>query len=94
MGEGEVPRSGTGVRLHVAVELLLAVLQAVSFALERAHATQTLVALGVLDLVILAIAQDLDQVCPLDLLFEALLQAVIGLFAFFDSVNCHGYAGS
>ena len=79
--------------LHVAVKLLLAVSGAVAFALKSAAAAETRVLLWIALLVILTITQNLDQVRLLDLLFEPLLQAVVSLFAFFDSVNSHKVRG-
>ncbi len=75
-----------GRRLHVAVKLLLAVLRAIILALECAEALKTLARLAHVDF---ALAHTLDESGFLDLLLEALLQAVIGLFAFLVCVDCH-----
>lgn len=78
-------------RSHVAVELLLAVIHAEAFALEGAETLQALARLADVDL---ALAEHLDQAGLLDLLLEALLQAVIALFAVFAGMNCHRVRGS
>ena len=78
-------------RLHVRVKLLLAVLHAVPFALQCALALEALVRAALEDA---AFAEQFDQSRLLHLLLEALLQAVIGLFAVFVGMDCHKVRGS
>ncbi len=71
---------------HVAVKLLLVVFGAERFALES---TQTLETTTRLAHVHAALAHQLDEAGFLDLLLEALLEAVIGFFAVLVCVDSH-----
>lgn len=75
---------------HVAVELLLPVVLAVSFTLQGAEALETLARFADEDA---ALAQLLDQAGLLHLLLEALLKAVIGFVAVLVCVDCHRVRG-
>ncbi len=76
---------------HVGIKLLLFVLFSVSLAHQSALTLETLVWLfnGVS-----AIAEHANKSGFLDLLLEALLQAVIGFFAVFVSMDCHRVRGA
>ena len=77
--------------LHIRIKLLLAALGAESLALEGAKSHEAFVGLTHEGL---ALSQKLNQARFLDLLLEALLQAVIGLFAFLVGMDSHGLVES
>jgi hypothetical protein len=72
--------------LHIAVKLLFAVGCTVHFTHQRALAHETDVWLANK---MRTLAQKADKAGTLNLLLEALLQAVIGFFAVLDCVNSH-----